>query len=538
MQFDMLRVSRRNVRLPHGMKPQSWTVCMPVLALSAMVSLPALAIAEEAAAEASRRMSQRIDQLLDERLRELGWQAAVECDDASFLRRASLDLSGVPPTASEVVEFMESTVADKRRRLLVRLLESNQSANHLAETWAGWMLPEDNLANFGRPDDGLRTWLRNRISENLRYDRLVSDLMVSTGPAEAGPTAFFVALEGKPEKLAAKTARVFMGVQLDCAECHDHPFDTWSQRDFWGLAAYFAQLSTGTEPAGMGNAGVTDLAQGSVTLPGSEEVVEPRPLVQAGVSGLDSGTRRQRLSLWLTAPENPFLARATVNRVWALLLGRGLIEPVDDMRGLANASHPQLLKELSEYFASTGYDLRDLILTIATTRAYSRAALHPAGEIPEASYAAMATKPLTERQLTRSLASVARQLSGADQAAQTQLESQLGKLRGDASEAKLGIVSALATLHGQAFDQVSRDGSSRLLLALTAPHLDDLQRVKWMYLSVVNRNPSNAELQYFSAFANQSQDEDAADATQRRIKEWHSDLLWALLNSTEFAMTP
>ena len=292
-------------------------------------------------------------------------------------------------------------------------------------------------------------------------------------------------------------------------------------------------------------------------MPGSDEVIEPQPLVQAGVSGLNLGTRRQQLSLWLTAPENPFLARATVNRVWALLMGRGLIEPIDDMRSLEMASHPELLRELSEYFASTGYDLRNLLQTIASTRAYSRASLHPAGEIPEGSYATMLTKPQTERQLTRSLANIARQLAAGDQGVQNRLESELGKLRGDASEAKLGIVSALVTLHGEEFDRVSRDGSSRLLLALSAPHLDDLQRVKWMYLSVLNRNPSPEELQYFSEFVNQSdsvgEDSDSetaveatkADepvelpaATSTSVKAWHSDLLWALLNSTEFAMTP
>lgn len=504
---------------------------------------PSTAVATVAGSSESSRsrsevMRDRIDELIEQRLREIGWQPAAACSDASFLRRASLDLTGVPPTATEVTSFLDSNSPQKRDALVAQLLGSNESALHLAETWATWMLPEDNAVAIGPRNDGLQNWLRNRFAENLRYDRLVSDLIVASGPAQVGPTSFFVALEGKPEKLAAKTARVFMGVQLDCAECHDHPFDDWKQRDFWGLAAYFSQLSTGGTEPGMGTGTVSDLSEGEVMLPGSDEVVPPSPLVRAGVSGLNSGSRRQQLSLWLTAPENPFLARATVNRVWALLMGRGLIEPVDDMRSIEMASHPQILQELSDYFASTGYDLRDLINTIATTRAYSRSTTHPAGLAPEASYAAMATKPLTERQFAKSLQSLARQLSNDDPSLQARFATQLGKLRGDASEAKLGIVSALVTLHGDTLDQVSRNNSSRLLQALTAPHLDDNQRVKWLYLSVLNRPPHTEEMQFYSEFASKSQSSATTTASTEGVKDWHSDLLWALLNSTEFAMTP
>lgn len=514
-----------------------------------------------AATPHSREMTARIDQLLHERLQEIGWLAAGPSTDASFLRRAMLDLTGHPPTGSEVLDFLEDRAEDKRQQLIERLLRSSNHASHWATIWATWLLPDATGPTFGQGPSGLRVWLRNRFQENLRYDRLVADLVVATGSSQSGPTKFFVAHEGKPEKLAAQTARVFMGVQLDCAECHDHPFDVWSQRDFWGFAAYFAQLSPNADQAMMGTVEVTDVEQGEVTLPGTAETILPRPLVADGLSGLNSGTRRQKLSLWLTAPENPFLARAAVNRVWATLMGRGLIEPIDDMRSLDIASHPQLLDELSRYFASTGYDLRDLVATIAHTRAYARSTRHPSGEVPEASYAAMTTKPLTETQLANSVAAIARQLSDNNQAVQTALSSQLGRLRGDASEAKLGIVSALVTLHGDIFDTVSREGTSRLLTALTAPHLDDAQRLRWLFLTVLNRPPTTDELQAFSELtssppaappgdesvgaAQQSVDASVPVAknaeallAQTAPPPWLSDLLWALLNSTEFAMTP
>lgn len=491
---------------------------------------------------ASSKMTARVDELLDKHLEEIGWKATESCADPAFLRRVYLDLTGAPPTGSEVLRFIDDESKDKDAQLIDQLLATPTCATHMAGQWSRWMLPEDNANPFIAQNSGLLTWLRDRFSENLRYDRLVSDLLVASGPAQGGPTEFFVALEGKPEKIAAKTARVFMGVQLDCAECHDHPFDDWSQQDFWGFAAYFAQLSTGPgeNPVAMRGASVTDTDEGDVMIPGTEDVVPPKPLVDTGYSGLSGGTRRQQLTLWLTAKENPFLARATVNRVWALLFGRGLIEPIDDMRSVEMASHPEILRELSNYFASTGYNIRDLIATLAKTKAYRRATTHISGDSPADSYAVMATKPLTEQQITNSLNKVSRQIVGENNAnAQAVLSRQLGKLRGDASEAKLGIVSALVTLHGDIFDAASREESSRLLKALEAPYLDQRKQLRWLFLSTLNRPPTQEESAAFSELFAELPEakEDEAEGQSESIP-WQSDLLWALINSSEFAMTP
>ena len=502
----------------------------------------------------AQQMAARVDELLQKKLTDLGWQSAGRCDDASFLRRACLDLTGTPPLGREVLDFMDNTSKTKRNDLVARLLATPTASVHLANTWSGWLLPEADSpeVQFGR--NGLQTWLRSRFAENLRYDRLVSDLLVSTGAIENSPTAFFVALESKPEKIAAKTARVFMGIQLDCAECHNHPFDDWKQKDFWGFAAYFSQLSTNNQPNMNPSVSVADVAVGDVKLPGTEEIIAPKPLVETEQKGLDTGTRRQKLTLWLTARENPFLARAAVNRAWAMLFGRGLIEPIDDMRSIEIASHPEILGELSEYFADTGYDLRGLLAMLASTEAYNRATVHASGQPPEASYATMTCKPMTSTQLAASISQVARQIAREnDPQAQQALMTQLGKLRGEASHATLGIVQALVTLHGTAFDAVSRDSSSRLLQALNAPHMNDTKRLQWLFLSTLNRNPTQPEEAAFSqviheAVASASNPEESKpDASKTESTEkpetqppatWQSDLLWALINSTEFAMTP
>jgi Protein of unknown function (DUF1549)/Protein of unknown function (DUF1553) len=506
-------------------------------------------------------MSARIDQIIDNKLRSEGWASAEDCDDSSFIRRAYLDLTGIPPKATEVLEFIEDKAVDKRKSLIAKLVAAPSHAENLAAIWSSWLTPERaDMPIFGRGQNGLQTWLRNRFAENLRYDRLVADMLVSSGSVEAGPTSFFVALESKPEKIAAQTARVFMGVQLDCAECHDHPFDQWKQRDFWGFAAYFAQISSNDE-MGMGNGDITDTNKGEVSLPNSEETIAPKPLVETQAVN-SRGTRRQQLTLWLTTRDNPFLARATVNRVWAMLMGRGLIEPIDDMRANQVASHPELLDELSNYFASNNYDLRKLIVVIANSRAYSRGTRHTSGHAPDDLYAVMLTKPLSERQLASSVGEVARQLGEQSQNLQQSLSQQLGKLRGEASQSKLGIVNALVTLHGDILNQATSEQTSRLLKALQAPHLDQRGQIRWLYLASLCRLPTQSEEQFLSGeldefertiaakqkeSSNESSSNESNSAAsgdevnslrKQEILKWQSDLLWALLNSSEFAMTP
>lgn len=528
------------------------------LAFVCLLIQPAFGQGETSAEQnAQQAMTARIDELLGLQRSQLNWEPAARASDAQLLRRTHLDLTGRPPSGRQTLRYMETESPDKFTVLVDDLLASDNSAGHLANIWSGWLLPDEETDNPFLPrNTGLNQWLKERFEQNLRYDRLVADLLVATGAPDQGPTGFFVALGGQPEKIAAKTARVFMGVQLDCAECHDHPFDDWSQKDFWGYAAYFAQLSRADPRLGMQpGASVEDVDEGEVMLPDTDEVVPPKPLVDTGFSGIATGTRRQQLTLWLTARENPFLARATVNRVWAQLFGRGLIEPIDDMRSIDMASHPELLSELSDYFADSRYDLKNLIATIAKTDAYQLAAQHETGEPPREAYAAMVAKPLTETQMAESVVQVGRQVSGQQATAlRGLLQRQLGRLRGDAGAAKLGIVNALVTLHGDVIHGVSGEDSSRLLKALEAPFMTDEKRVRWLFLTTICRPPSAKELQQIlAAIPKETQPKtggatasgaegapeegDAAAGASEDIA-WRSDLLWALLNSSEFAMTP
>ena len=487
----------------------------------------------------SWQMSARIDQHIDKQLARLNWTAAPQIHDAGFMRRAYLDLTGWPPRAAEVDAFLQNEDPDKRRRLLAKLVCSPAHATHLAGIWGRWLTPQQSdLASPDNRNSGLVLWLQKRFADNLRYDRLVADLLVSSGPVTVGPTQFFIALDNQPEKIATQTARVFMGVQLDCAQCHDHPFDQWKQQDFWGLAAYFAQI-TASDPQTMRVQEVVDRNEGEVFLPETDQIVPPKPLVASELAGSLGGTRRQQLTLWLTTRQNPYLARATVNRVWALLMGRGLVEPVDDMRLQSLASHPELLDDLSQFFSESNYDLRKLILAIVGSQAYARQSRHPDGQPPEDSYASMLSKPLTEFQLASCMAQVARQLGDQNNSLQQNLAGQLGSLRGDASQSKLGIVNALVTLHGDLVHQLSHERTSRLIKALQAPHFDPNSQIRWLFMSTLCRPPSIEEQQVLSAeFAKLARSSQQQELSHDEHVQWLSDLLWALLNSSEFFTTP
>ncbi len=249
---------------------------------------------------------------------------------------------------------------------------------------------------------GLQSWLRQQFVRDLRYDRLVAEFLSSTGDQQTGPALFYRSLEAKPEKLAAATSRIFLGLQIRCAECHDHPFDHWTQRDFWGYAAFFAQLQPDTSMRG-DTYRLVDLPSGEVTLPATTEVVAPRYPAGDRPTVEGRGTRRRQLSIWMASRDNPYLAPAAVNRVWEQLFGRGLVHPVDDLGPHNPASHPELFAELAAYFVEQAFDLQTLYRMLTNTDAYQRTSDLDGPETDPPLYARMAVKRLTAEQLFDSL---------------------------------------------------------------------------------------------------------------------------------------
>lgn len=493
---------------------------------------------DDAARDAS--MSRRVDELLLERCRQVGVTPAPQADDAEFLRRACLDLNGVIPSVAESRAFFQDMRPDKRSRLLDALVVKPNHATHLANTWRNIMLPTDvDLARFGGTA-GFQNWLRLQFAANERYDNIVADLLSTAGNREqTGPGLFYSTLEFKPEELAASTSRIFLGVQIQCAQCHDHPFDHWKQKDFWGYAAFFARLQRPSDR--MANSVVvSEAASGEVKLPETEEIVPPKYL--GGEPASDDGSRRLQLAIWLASRDNPYFARAAVNRVWALLFGRGLVNPVDDMGSRHEPSHPQLLAELADYFIDIGFDLRRLFRTLANTEAYGRSSqiLSDKDDLPPELFARMAIKNLTAEQLYDCLAVVVRrgpeangpmrgpQNPGGDPG-RADFVTRFQSPGQEVTEFQSGIPQALTLMNGREVATATDVAQSGLLVALDAPFLENVQRVETLFLATLSRLPRDDERSQFVGYVEKG----GVTGDQRQAL---SDVLWALVNCAEFAL--
>ena len=502
--------------------------------------------------DGERLMSARVDTLLAKIWKKEDVKPGTIADDAVFIRRAYLDLTGVIPTVGQVREFLDDTSPDKRERLIDRLIgksskESGQRsgnsrhATHLANIWQQVMLPQ--LANnirFRFQGGTFNTWLRNHFADNTPYNEVVESLLTYSGPSNSGPGLYYQISEFKPEELAASSSRLFMGVQIQCAQCHDHPFDHWTKQDFWGYAAFFAQIQ---RPTGRARfvARVADTTSGDVKLPETETVVAPKFLGVKKSKIQDGVTRRKQVAKWLTSKENPYFAKATVNRVWALMFGYGLVDPVDDFGKHNPASHPELLNELAADFVKHNYDLRRLFRVLGKSRAYQLSSkvtetdsYHPnlfhrmavkslnAGQIYDCLQIAMHKResPVVNPYGSRFRFNQARQTFVGKFEAPTQ----------SATEFQAGIPQALTMMNGQFIAQSTDVNRSDLLIAVAdAPFMTDRQRVETLFLAVLSRKPTTKEKAQFGDYV-------AKGGPEKDKRKALSDVMWALLNSTEFIL--
>ncbi len=516
-----------------------WSLVLIVVALAATD----FAHGEEQDRAAARAaMIARIDELIEARIMAAGMQPAARSSDAEFVRRVYLDLTGAIPRVSEVRAFLDDTDEGKRAKLIDRLLASPIHATHLANTWRNIMLPGGlNLEQINNVV-GVQNWLRQRFLENLRYDNFVSDLLVEVNGGDAGPALYFTSLELAPEKIAGSSARIFLGLQIECAQCHDHPFDQWKQVDFWGYAAFFARLRQSDPQAmRMGRRGsILDADSGEVKLPGTEDVVLPKYPGGAAPAKGALGTRREQLAIWMASRDNPFLPRAGANRVWWHLFGRGLVEPVDDLGPQNPASHPVLFTELTAYFVNSGFDLRELYRTLANTAAYQRTSVWTEETVPPPElYVHMPVKTLTAEQLYDSVNRVLHRkttsmmpgvniesplLDPVRQAFVARLDTR-GR---NALDYQAGILQALALLNGRDLAAATDPVNSPLLGSIQAPFFSDDDRLAALFLAALARPPSDEELTLCRGQLAKYAESDRAKA--------YSDILWSLLNTAEFAL--
>jgi hypothetical protein len=324
------------------------------------------ALAAERAVEPRPLTSADIDALL---AREIPGLSGQPVSDERFLRRASLDLIGRLPTPAELADFTQDPAADKRARLIDRLLQSKEFGKNWANYWISFRVPPPELTFLDYQP--LKNWLADRLNGNARWDEISHELLTASGKVRDNPPATYVGYhQGNAARLSAETARIFLGLQLQCAECHDHKFDHWKRQQFHSFAAFFARTGV-SMPWNDGPATlVKDKGKGEYSMPKGGVMV---PAVLTGepfAKDKSDSERRQVLADWVTQPGNPWFARAYVNRIWARLMGRGFFDPVDNMADYQTHLLPHTHAALAGHFVHTRFDIKDLFRLLMNTRAY------------------------------------------------------------------------------------------------------------------------------------------------------------------------
>lgn len=465
--------------------------------------------------------------------------------DAEILRRTYLDLAGRTPSVNEVRDWLDDDSEDKYPALVEELLNSRDHATHLATVWRTFLLPEGiDLDRFGGVE-AFDDWLAEQFENNVPYDELVRKLMLAEGRlTKSGPLLFYTALKLDADLLAARTARVFLGMRLECAQCHDDPFEPWTQEDFWSYAAFFARISKPQAELEQVSTlmRVRDVDRGEVMYPDSDEIVPPRFLDGSQVDeSPEAEARRHQLAKWLTSADNPYFARAAANRVWAHLTGRGIVDPVDGFGERNQPRSPELLNLLSGHFIQSGFDLRELFRTVALSRAYrlSSGAIGADDTTAEERsdyFAQMNVKTLTAEQVYDciTVATMLVQTDGVaiERVGNANREEFLAQFRtpgADATEYQGGIPQALTLMNGTLIGDATGLASSGLLKTLEAPFFNDDQRLEVLYLATLSRRPSTTEWELLRGYISER---DSGTSVQEPL----ADILWALLNGAEFTM--
>jgi hypothetical protein len=309
----------------------------------------------------------QIDELVWAKLRKLAILPSPLAGDPAFLRRLYLDASGTLPTPVEVKAFLADTGPNKRSRWIDKVLAREEYVDYWALKWSD-ILMVDRRALGDRGAFEMHRWLRRQLAGNRPYDEWVRDLVAATGDsARNGPVNFYRASR-TPEQAARAVSQAFLGIRLECAQCHHHPFDKWSQQDFYGLAGFFNNLQRRPLPSGgelVYHAGYVE-----TRIPLTNEQAPTRPPDGPVPAGLRDGDPRARLASWLTRADNPWFARLAVNRLWKHYLGRGLVEPEDDLRSTNPPTNPQLLDLLARKLTAAKFDLKEVTRLILNSRVY------------------------------------------------------------------------------------------------------------------------------------------------------------------------
>lgn len=327
----------------------------------------------------------RIDELVAAKLQRTKTLPAPLCDDYDFIRRVHLDLTGLPPTPEQMRAFIEdsSDTRSKRDAVIGRLVGNDDYLEYWTNKWADLLMVNRKFLGL-EGAVAMRNWIRGELANNTPYDQFVRKILTASGSNKDNPAASYFKTLRTPQALMENTTHLFLATRFNCNKCHDHPFERWTQDQYYHMAAYFAQVQLSKDPASgdamIGGTAVesssplyelvSDAPQGEVKHDRTGAVTPPAFPFACQHESKDGASRREQLAAWITSPDNPYFARSYVNRIWGYLLGRGIVEPLDDIRAGNPPTNPELLDYLTRQFIDSGFNTRHVIALICRSRTY------------------------------------------------------------------------------------------------------------------------------------------------------------------------
>jgi hypothetical protein len=316
-----------------------------------------------------------VDELVFKKLKTVGLPPSVLCDDATFVRRVTVDIAGRLPTVDEARRFLADTDPAKRDKLIEALLDSTDYADYFANKWSALLRNKRDAATQVHGSFAFHAWIRDSLLTNKPFDQFAREILAASGEIDQNPPVAWYRQVNNTTIQAEDTAQLFLGMRLKCAQCHHHPYEKWSQQDYHGFSAFFSRI--GRKPGAQPGEEIIFHRRGeaSATNPKNKQIVRPAGLGSPAPSLSADDDPRQALADWMARKDNPFFAKALVNRYWKHFFGRGLVEPEDDMRETNPPTNPELLDALARNFIESGFDLKNLVRTIARSQVYQLSAI-------------------------------------------------------------------------------------------------------------------------------------------------------------------
>jgi hypothetical protein len=498
-----------------------------------------------------------VDRYTAAKWRQLGLMPSEPASDEMFIRRAYLDITGTLPSVEEVRAFVADPDPNKRDKLIDRLVDSENYAYYFALKWADILkVKRRNNPQRAAGTFAFHSWIKDSLASDKPYDQFVREILCAVGDDRQCPPVFWYTELQNPEQFVDDVAQVFLGMRINCAQCHHHPYEKWSQDDYWGLAAFFGRV--GRKPVSLLGVQVQNQNQtriavfnrttGTVINKRTGQPAVMKPLEGEPVTVAPGEDPRVKLVEWMTDPKNPFFAKAVVNRYWAHFFGRGIVDPLDDMRDTNPPTNPELLDALAKDFIEHGYSLKHLVRTICKSRTYQLSSVpNEFNKHDKQSYARYYPKRMSAEVLYDAVSVVtgsppsfpgmpgdrfgaARAIMLPDEAFQSYFLDVFGRpQRLSACECErvneANLAQVLHLLNSQEIqDKLSRPGGRADRLA--SDPRPDAEKIEELFLLALGRRPTPQQLQV------------ALQTIERRgpqnKKQAYEDIIWALINTKEF----